>query len=67
VKADIFGEPIAANYINYKKKRNFKTCFGGFMSVLSVIIIITYFVFKLKALFQHEAKLDQQQILHDFE
>ena len=60
VKADIFGEPIAANYINYKQKKNYKTRIGGVLSAMSLITIGVYFIFKLVALFGHESKLQQE-------
>lgn len=60
MKADIFGEPVAANYINYKEKKNYKTSLGGFMSAMSLITVGVYFTFKLVALFGHQAKLQQE-------
>jgi hypothetical protein len=60
MKADIFGEPVAANYINYKEKKNYKTSLGGFMSAMSLITVGVYFTFKLVVLFGHQAKLQQE-------
>ena len=60
MKADIFGEPVAANYINYKEKKNYKTSLGAFMSAMSLITVGVYFTFKLVALFGHQAKLQQE-------
>ena len=59
MKVDIFGEPIAANYINYKKKRNFKTNIGGFMTIATCFLVLIYTVTQLRNLFGHQAFLDQ--------
>jgi hypothetical protein len=60
MKADIFEEPVTANYINYKEKKNYKTSLCGFMSAISLITVGVYFTFKLVALFGHQANLQQE-------
>ena len=67
MKVDIFGEPIAANYINYKNKRNYKTNIGGFMSAVTGVVILIYTLAQLTNLITHSSSLEHSKIVQDFD
>jgi hypothetical protein len=47
---DIFGYPIG---LTFAGEKTYKSIFGGFMTFLSVLGIISYFALLLKTVFEH--------------
>ena len=57
---DMFGQPIP---INYAGEDTFKTLPGGMLSVVVLIMVISYMILKFKYMYNHEEWSLTQQIV----
>lgn len=58
---DLFGEK---NYLRYNKRQSYKTCIGGFLSLIMILLFIAIILYKAyKSLFSIELYVQQQDFL----